>query len=668
MTKRLYALLLLAFAAFPKTEAQQIDSAVYKIDSTTVVSARRDLRLNGDLTSRFLLDMEGLSTMPMMFGNADPLKLTQSLPGVQTSSEWTTGLNVQGCDNSHNLITLNNAPVYGAYHLLGFFSVFNPTHFGNMKFSHVCDASRLGASLDMSTTDTIPKRMGGNATIGLFYAQGTFRLPIGRNSVLLVSGRQSFINLLFAGRIRVEDCPLYYDFNDYNISYIIKPSTSDIVTADLYFGSDKLSGDAPKFNYYAKGGWGNSLASLRWDHKSGDFSMRQQLYASGNNSDLHTIVSGAKMATKSRISDYAYSSSYGLGPYSASLDASFYKVLPQDPTVEDLYSVQDQNQDEQRAVELSAGLSRKTELSGSFSLTPKLKLSMYHLASHKTYFQVDPEISAELNLYKSGKFSLNAGYKHQNLTQTGMTNTGMPIEFHLLAGDYSKPQASLYGDVSYNVNLSEGEVGFSTQLYCKRLYNQLEYNGFIFDLLVQKYRLEDFLYVGDGLNFGWNVMLQKKNGPLTGWISYSLGRALRRFDTERHSGIFPSNHERVQELNLVAAYSKGRWSFGGTLVYASGNPFTGAQSFYFSAGKIITEYGRYNGARLQSYVRLDLSANYILRKTRSSILDLNISVYNATASRNHLKYRLWVKRNKLVYEPVEFIIPILPSIGFSYKF
>ena len=137
MTKRLYALLLLAFAAFPKTEAQQIDSAVYKIDSTTVVSARRDLRLNGDLTSRFLLDMEGLSTMPMMFGNADPLKLTQSLPGVQTSSEWTTGLNVQGCDNSHNLITLNNAPVYGAYHLLGFFSVFNPTHFGNMKYSHV---------------------------------------------------------------------------------------------------------------------------------------------------------------------------------------------------------------------------------------------------------------------------------------------------------------------------------------------------------------------------------------------------------------------------------------------------------------------------------------------------------------------------------------------------
>ena len=80
-----------------------------------------------------IISMSLMDEMPHILGNADPLHYAQLLPGVQTNSEYDAGLHIQGCDNSHNYVSLGGAPVYNAAHLLGFFSIFNAGHFTEMS-------------------------------------------------------------------------------------------------------------------------------------------------------------------------------------------------------------------------------------------------------------------------------------------------------------------------------------------------------------------------------------------------------------------------------------------------------------------------------------------------------------------------------------------------------
>ena len=97
--------------------------------------------------------------MSKLFGNADPLRYAQSLPNVQTSGELDAGLHIEGCDNAHNEMSLNGVPVHNAAHLLGFFSVFNASHYAQMRFSPTAlsagNANRLGGFVDLSSPDTI---------------------------------------------------------------------------------------------------------------------------------------------------------------------------------------------------------------------------------------------------------------------------------------------------------------------------------------------------------------------------------------------------------------------------------------------------------------------------------------------------------------------------------
>ncbi|HPF51623.1 MAG TPA: carboxypeptidase-like regulatory domain-containing protein, partial [Draconibacterium sp.] len=63
--------------------------------------------------------------IPVILGEQDILKTIQLLPGVSSGTEGTTGFYVRGGGVDQNLIILDEAPVYSASHLMGFFSVFN---------------------------------------------------------------------------------------------------------------------------------------------------------------------------------------------------------------------------------------------------------------------------------------------------------------------------------------------------------------------------------------------------------------------------------------------------------------------------------------------------------------------------------------------------------------
>ena len=165
-------------------------------------------------------------------------------------------------------------------------------------------------------------------------------------------------------------------------------------------------------------------------------------------------------------------------------------------------------------------------------------------------------------------------------------------------------------------------------------------------------------------------MLHKQSGSLTGWVSYSLGRALRRFDDPDYPGIYPANHERIHELNMVCSYKWRRWDFAGTFIYASGQPFTAPESFYLSSGKIVTVYGKHNAYRMRPYIRFDLSVTCAIKKDQRQENGINFSLYNVFARRNDVLYRIYITQttSSFAYRRLSFMLSLVPSISYYHKF
>ena len=196
----------------------------------------------------------------------------------------------------------------------------------------------------------------------------------------------------------------------------------------------------------------------------------------------------------------------------------------------------------------------------------------------------------------------------------------------------------------------------------------MEYYGDFFDFFNSSYSLEDHLLHGKGFNYGINFIIHKQTGNPTGWISYSYGRALRRFNNPDFSGIYPANHERIHELNAVCTYKYDKWDFSGTFVFASGAPFTAPEAFYLSSGQIITKFGEHNACRMRPYIRLDLSATYILTKDQKQESGINFSLYNALRRYNDVMYRISVEDYGYRYTAIGFFLQLVPSISYYHKF
>jgi len=259
--------------------------------------------------------------------------------------------------------------------------------------------------------------------------------------------------------------------------------------------------------------------------------------------------------------------------------------------------------------------------------------------------------------------------RHQYLFQTGTTSLGMPTEFWTSTGRMSSPQWGHGATLSGSVYLWNGRWRVSADAYYKRLHHQVEYDGDMMKFLNTDYHLADNLLHGRGYNYGMSVMVAKRTGRLTGWVSYAFGRARRQFDEPGYPGTYSASHERPHEINALLTYKPNRhWTLAATYIFASGTPFTAPESFYIINGMLLAEYGPHNARRLRPYRRADISVNFLFGSARVRQHGLNLSVYNLTMRHNDITCRLKVHNGRYHYSHFGLIKFMLPSISYFVKF
>lgn len=645
----------------------QPDTLWYILDSTVFVSRKNTSGLRGR-ANQFSLDSGLSSALPRIFGSAEAFRLIQYLPGVQTNAEYDNGIRIQGCDNSHNHISIDGIPVYGSTHFLGLFSIFNNSHFKSLEYSsQSLIPNRLGGEINMIPKTDIHKGVTGDFEIGLMSSQGTVIVPFGEKLEVGVSMRLSYLNLLYGKFLEIDDNPLRYSFGDFNFSLLWNVSDNDKIWAESYFGRDMLKYSYSSLLSDMYFNFGNVLAGLNWRHKwRKGMEMTQKLYFTryGVNAEIVQDILAASIP--SHIRTIGYNSIFTKDSWNFGLEFQVHNVMPQCPYSS--WLAQENPKEIQEAVETSVWAKKSWEFDSGLDLDAYAKLSTYISPESQLYFAFSPHLKLSYKFYRFGEVSIAGGSQSQNIFQTGVSNTGTPIEFYFLAGQHCKPQKSINIEFNYDIQLIKDLVNLSTTVYYKHLLNQVEYYGNLMELLSRPYSLDNSIIVGIGDNFGFSVLARKNSGNFTGWISYSLGRSLRHFDSDILRGTFPSSHERIHQMNAVINYKLKRWDFGGTFVLGSGTPFTAPKFYYLFGNQIVAENGEFNGSRMPAYIRLDFSFNYHLHEGPELENGFNLSIYNVLCRKNSMLCS--VKEYQGIYGYYSTAIPILfmPTIGYFHKF
>ena len=633
-----------------------------------------------------IISMSLMDEMPHILGNADPLHYAQLLPGVQTNSEYDAGLHIQGCDNSHNYVSLGGAPVYNAAHLLGFFSIFNAGHFSEMSLQKspvsASFPNRLGGRVDMLTPTWLAAEdslsvgaVHGELSVGPMSSQGTLRLPVGKRSLLLLSARAAYLNLLYSKWLEVDGDEVKYDFSDYNLSYITQLDDANVLKIEGYWGYDKMKIGQASYGLQGKLKWDNTMAALHWYSRSKDglneggkdWSMEQMVYYSRYANRLNVGEYSFQVGMRSFIFDLGYKGNFSWGRWRMGAEVVRHQLLPQDIGITGNLANYQTDAHHQLATEASVYLQYCQPLGEKLLMEMGARVSGYHC--QKSFYRVMPHLKFNYDLSPSAKLNLNLGIRNQYLFQTGFSSAGLPTEFWFAADQNHRPQYACHAALQGEFWFAEKEYRLSVETYYKWLMNQIENNSNMFDILFSSYSFDGSLLHGKGYNYGLNLLLEKRRGKLTGWLSGSLGRAMRKFDGEQYQEWYPAGHERIYELNAVATYRiNRRVSLGSTYVLASGTPYTKVNYAYLMSGNLVTEYGPHNGDRVKPYMRLDLSVSYDFAtkgKVRSGI---NFSLYNVTMHGNDLFYRIKVYDNHVRYNAFKFLMPIMPSINYYCKF
>ena len=236
-----------------------------KIEEVVITSERVDANVKKAEMSVAKLDMKTIKQIPALMGEVDVIKVIQMLPGVLPTSEGSSGFSVRGGGSDQNLILLDEATVYNASHLMGFFSVFNNDAVKDVKLYKgdipAGYGGRLSSVLDVRMKEGNTKKISATGGIGLISSRLTLEGPIGNEKTsFLISGRRSYADLFFkmAKDTNLKKTAMY--FYDLNLKLNHQFNENNRVFLSAYLGRDKLGQGGFDFGY------GNQTVTLRWNH------------------------------------------------------------------------------------------------------------------------------------------------------------------------------------------------------------------------------------------------------------------------------------------------------------------------------------------------------------------------------------------------------------------
>ena len=671
----------------PKTESQVNDTI--NLEEVTV-SRDKKVMMSGALSGKIVFNAEGVKNLPSIMGNTNILKMLELTPGVQTSGDANSNLYVRGGDPGQNLLLYNGTTVYTPGHILSFFPLFNIDHLSALELMKSGVSAEYGgfssSVISVSSKNELPKRVSLKGNVGLLSSQSTIDVPINNNWGAYVSGRITYLDLLLKPLLKatVNDNAeqdlneMGCDFYDVNVTLIGNLSENNRLFFDLFYSKDKMSIKDEEIAIDGKLNWENTVLSARLESRLGQsLFFDQSLKYSKFKNKLQTVQSEMYLGVLSYIEDVAYENklSYRIKniPFYSGLQYTYHNILPQEASIQNVgFDYQTENLGKNTAHDISVYTSAKLRPISKLYIEPGLRYTIYYsnvdrFNRSKTFQSVDYRLSGRYQLddtkFLRGSFSHNNQYVNK-LTPSSL---GLPTDFWITSSAIILPQTGDEVSLGFYKSVADGLFEISSDIYFRKVKNATEFNQSFIDN--DNVIFTDKIFYGKAKAYGLEFMLKKNSGRFTGWLSYAIGRSERKFDNIDEGRTFSAKFDRTHDLSVLGSYTfNKKWDASMTFIYATGNTYTQPSSWYFMNGVPVKEYGKYNGARMPDYSRIDISVNYWFKKDNG----LNFSIYNMFMVNNPIYVFLLIGDDKKEELRVRIkqkkLFTIVPSISWKYKF
>ena len=673
------------------------------IEEVIVTAKRKNENVLKTEMSTVKLQAKDIKKIPALLGEVDVIKTLQLLPGIQSTGEGFSGFNVRGGSPDQNLILFDEATVYNASHLMGFFSVFNNDAIKDLKI-YKGDipaeyGGRLSSLLDIRMKEGNMKKFAVTGGIGTISSRLTLEAPIIEDKwSVLVAGRRTYADLflLLSSDEAVRSNKLY--FYDLNLKTNYRISDKDRIFVSGYFGRDVFKfGDMFGFD------WGNYTLTARWNHLFSEklFSNFSAIYSkydykmeSGQESSGFKWTSNLEdVKLKADLSYYPNPKNtvkFGIEAIYHHFNPGFARGTGDSTAMYNSLKMPESN-----ALEYAAYISNEHKVTKKLTLNYGLRGSIFQNMGEATVYNFDNnyqkidsttykswdifntfyglEPRVNLNYVLNEKSSVKASYSRtkQYVHLASNSTAGSPLDVWLPSSPNIDPQLANQVAVGYFRNLWDHQLETSVEIYYKKMDNQIDFKDHA-DLMLNP-ELEGEFRIGEARSYGLELLVRKQEGRFTGWISYTLSKAERKFPEINKGKLYPSVYDKPHNISIVGSYDlTTRLSVAATWVYATGAPVTFPSGKYDFENMAVPIYTERNGYRMPDYHRMDLSITLKskIKPNKRFKSDLNISIYNV-----YNRHNAWMiyfgedeDNPEITVAQKVYVFPIIPSLTWNFYF
>ena len=666
------------------------------------------------------ISIKGVKKLPAIMGEVDILRAIQSLPGITSVGEGANGVNIRGGNVDQNMILIEDMPIYNPTHMFGIFSVFPADGIREIELYKGGIPARFGGRIasvmNIKMVEPNASKFRINGGISPVSNRLTMEIPILKEKLsFLTSNRLSYNDFwlkLFGGPSLAGTRANFYDLAN---KLVFRPneklslSLSSYISNDNYgvdslFGIDNIVADKTKFkyghqnfaakvNYYANTKWNFNAAFISSQYKT-------KTYSDSEFTPFELKTSNDYKALKINIThtpNAAHEFNFGINAVKYGiLPAELNKNIKNSPINPLLIP-------NENGLELSGFASDDIKISTRFLLEVGARFTQFRSlgaaeildydpkfpktdatvvgkrqitegGTIATYNGVEPRLSLKYDLKNGDALKLGYNRMQQFLQLVSNNTTPLPTARWKLADNNIKPQVSDFISLGYFKNTKDEMWEASAEAYYRLSNNTLDYvSGANIKL---NPHIETQLLSGTGRAYGLELMLTKKQGGTTGWVSYTYSRALQKVlgDFPQQQQLndgdwFSTDYDKPHNLNMIISTQIGKHhTFGWTFVYSTGRPFTEPVGIFQQGNYKYPIYTDRNNARISDYHRLDFSwtiANPSLqqRKWEGS---WTFTVYNIYGHKNAYSY--YFKPNLNGLTPYKLSVFAAPFLSLAYNF
>ncbi|MHA7131752.1 TonB-dependent receptor [Algoriphagus namhaensis] len=685
----------------------------FQLEDVVIFGRDPDKNIRSTDMGAVTLSMNSLKELPPFLGEVDIIQSMATLPGVTQVGEASAGLNVRGGGADQNLIQFAGAPVYNPTHLFGLFTSFNPDMVNQVTLYKSVIPAKFGGRgssiLDISPKAGSVDQWGADLMLSNYSGKISVNGPLVKEKISIRGGiRGSYINWFLNTLSNPDLKNSQASFYDANVVISAPISENNELTYSFYTSYDDFG-----FASDTTISWRNTSHSLQWKSKiNSKLSLEALGYYTGYDYSIFNEAGGSSdFDLNSGVQDIGGKLffQYALSETNRVTVGGEYKQIKIQPgeliptNIQESGILPKKVQDEY-GTEAGIHFQHEFELGEKVGVSYGLRYDTYQYLGPRTvrqyaenqpvtegsaigettfadgeritsYDGLGPRASLRYSFSKSASVKVGYNKMYQFIHLISNTATIAPTDVWKLSDTFIEPQIVDQYSLGFYKNLKGNIFETSVEVYYKDIQNVVEYKDGA-NLILQNH-LETELVPAQGQAYGVELYVKKNLGRLTGWISYTYSRSLRRVITPYEEEIindgewFASNFDKPHVLTLIGNYKVSTNTLvSATFGYSTGRPVTFPEAKFDFSGNSLAYFDKRNEQRIPDFHRLDLSVNFKLKgKGRFYDGDWTFAILNVYGRKNPFSLFFVDEAGQPPQALRLAILGVpLPSISYALKF